>query len=205
MNHRDAWDMIPWLVNDSLDGVQREALEQHLEQCADCRGELHAQRELMQAMNARPLVEAMPRASLQGLWKRIDADALQAHTPSAATGRATHVAPRWLGVAAAGVVMALGAALAVLGPWRSEPAAQFRTVSDADVPLPEGSIRAVFSGELTLDELHALLQEARLRAVAGPTASGVYTLAPPSQRDAQGALEVLRAHPGVRFAEPAAK
>lgn len=203
MNHRDAWELIPWLVNDSLDAQQRAALEQHLDACTDCRTELHVQRELMQAMNARPLVEAMPRASLQDLWKRIDTGELQAGAPPGAVTRTRTALPRWLAAAAAGAVVALGAALALPGPWRGDARGPFRTVSDAPAPLPDGSIRAVFSGELTLAELQSLLQETRLRTVAGPSSSGVYTLAPASPRDAQSALAVLRAHPGVRFAEPA--
>lgn len=202
MNHRDAWDLVPWFVNGSLGAAERAALEHHLDECADCRGEVHAQRQLMQSMRAQPQVEAMPRASLQRLWDRIDAQALPEHADDRPPARQRLASPRWFAAAAAGIVLALGTTLVLLGPWRTEPAGQFRTVSDPAATLPEGSIRAVFAGELTLAELQLLLQEARLRAVSGPTSSGVYTLAPASARDRAAALEVLRAHPGVRFAEP---
>lgn len=205
MNHHDAWDLVPWFVNGTLGAAEHAALERHLDECADCRGEVHAQRELMQSMRAQPLVEAMPRASLQGLWDRIDAQALPEHVASAPPARRHLPSPRWFAAAAAGIVLALGATLVLLDPWRTEPPGQFRTVGDPAASLPDGSIRAVFAGELTLSELQLLLQESRLRAVSGPTSSGVYTLAPPSARDTAAALEVLRAHPGVRFAEPVAQ
>jgi hypothetical protein len=205
VNHRDAWDLVPWFVNGTLGAAEHAALERHLDECADCRGEVHSQRELLQAMRAQPQVEAMPRASLQRLWDRIDAQALPDQADAAPSAPTRPAAPRWIGAAAAGIVLALGATLVLLGPWRAEPAGQYRTVSDQAAVAPEGSIRAVFAGELTLSELQLLLQEARLRAVSGPTSSGVYTLAPASGSDTRAALEVLRAHPGVRFAEPVAR
>lgn len=205
MNHRDAWDLVPWFVNGTLGAAERAAMERHLDECADCRGEVHSQRELMQAMRAQPQVEAMPRASLRRLWNRIDAHALPQRADATPSARRQPAASRWFAAAAAGIVLALGATLVVLGPWRAGPAAQYRTVSDQAASLPEGSIRAVFAGELTVSELQQLLQDARLRAVAGPTSSGVYTLAPASGSDTRAALEVLRAHPGVRFAEPVAR
>jgi anti-sigma factor RsiW len=201
MNHREAWDLIPWLVNDSLDAARRAALEQHLGDCPACRGEVQAQRELMHELNSRPLVEAMPRASLQRLWARLDAGVAPARRAAAAAGRARAPAPRWI-LAAAGILLVLGASLAMFAPWRAGPAADYRTVAEtSDSPAP-GSIRAVFAGGMTVAELQALLQETGLHAVSGPTASGVYTLAPVTARDAPAALAVLRAHPGVRFAEP---
>ena len=203
MNHRDAWDLIPWLINGRLDAGQRAGVERHLDECAECRSELQVQCELMQAMNARPLVEAMPRASLRRLWDRIDAESLPAQTAAAAPVPARARRLRWLAAAAAGIVLALGLALTLGGPWRGSPQAEYRTVSDPGAAPAAGSIRAVFAGDLTVAELQALLQEAGLRARSGPTASGVYTLAPAPAQDPRVALEILRSHPGVRFAEPA--
>jgi anti-sigma factor RsiW len=201
MNHHEAWGLIPWLVNGSLDATQRASLEQHLDECPACRGEVQAQRELMHALNNRPLVEAMPRASLQRLWARLDAGAPPARPASAAAGRVREPAPRWV-LAAASILLVLGASLAMLAPWRAGPTADYRTVTDTTDAPAAGTIRAVFAGGMTLAELQALLQETGLRAVSGPTASGVYTLAPAAASDTPAALEALRAHPGVRFAEP---
>ena len=70
---------------------------------------------------------------------------------------------------------------------------------------PRATIRAVLAPTLTLGELQALLGQAQLQIVAGPSDAGVYSLAPMSAQAAaatQPALAQLRAHPGVRFAEP---
>ena len=73
MNHRQAWDLIPWFVNGSAPESRSEPLQRHLAECPACRDEVAAQRSLMQAMKTRPLVENMPHGSLQKLWTRIDA------------------------------------------------------------------------------------------------------------------------------------
>ena len=62
-------------------------------------------------------------------------------------------------------------------------------------------IRAVFSPAITLAELQAILGEAQLKIVAGPTEAGVYSLAASSSRPAGISLTLLRQHAAVRFAE----
>lgn len=209
MNHQEAWELIPWLANDTLDGAPREQLEQHVGGCALCRGELATQRSLIDAMHAAPQVEAMPRASLQRLWDRVDADAPLGEAPPsppapAPARRTRHPAAPL--AAAAGVILLLGAVLlTTLHTARNEQAAPYRTVSEASTPVPAGAIRAVFSGTITLSQLQTLLDDAGLRIVAGPTASGVYTLGLSAEGgDGDAALAALRTHPAVRFAEPAA-
>lgn len=203
MNHRDAWNLIPWLVNGSIEDAGRERLEEHLACCAGCHAELQAQRALFEAMNAGPRVEAMPPASLQKLWSRIDAE------PAPWTRRPPARQPRrkspalWQRAAAAAAILLLGVTLfAVLQPGRESSTATYRTVTDPATHPPAAAIRAVFAGDMPLAELQGLLQAAGLRIVAGPTASGVYTLQVASGASAAPALEVLRAHAAVRFAEP---
>jgi len=49
--------------------------------------------------------------------------------------------------------------------------------------------------------LQAILDEAQLRIVSGPTEAGVYSLAAVSSRPVSDSLALLRAHAKVRFAE----
>ena len=60
MNHRQAWDLIPWFINGSAPDSRSASLEHHLRECPECRAEVEAQRAIMQAMKKRPLVETMP-------------------------------------------------------------------------------------------------------------------------------------------------
>lgn len=203
MTHEEAWDLIPWLVNDSIEPAQRAYLEQHLDGCMRCHGELKAQRVLLQAMNAGPQVEAMPRASLQKLWARLDADATPAAVRKTPALRQRLTSFSWMLASAACLVLLLGASVLALLRSAEPPAAAYRTVADPAMPAGSG-IRAVFAGDLQLAELQGLLEITGLSIVAGPTASGVYTLdAAASGADSRAALAMLRAHPAVRFAEPA--
>ncbi|HEX9404189.1 MAG TPA: hypothetical protein VF917_07145, partial [Steroidobacteraceae bacterium] len=69
-------------------------------------------------------------------------------------------------------------------------------------PRPQGEvIRAVFSPTITLVELQAVLDEAQLRIVSGPTEAGVYSLAANSGRPVSASLASLRRDEKVRFAE----
>lgn len=199
MTHEEAWDLIPWQVNDSIDALQRVRLARHMEGCTRCQAELRTQQALLQAMNAGPQVEAMPRASLQELWARIDADAAPA-APPVPMLRQRLTSLSWMVAGAACLVLLLGASLLALLRPGNPPADTYRTVTDTPALPAVTGIRAVFAGDLRMSELQALLESTGLRIVAGPTASGVYTLE--AAGEAGDALAALRAHPAVRFAEP---
>jgi hypothetical protein len=228
MNHRSAWDLIPWLVNGTVAENDRADLQHHVQNCAACREEIETQRALLQGMRTRPQVESMPHGSLQKLWQRIDAQQFDGPADAAmhdtsATAATSAIPPtsvihpasaqraarspralRWLAAAVVlqAVLLGILATILLRGPQGQTDGA-YRTVSTpAAVPGP-ASVRAVFSPDMTLGELQALLERAHLRIVNGPSPDGVYTLATASRTDdPKQALLTLRAHPGARFAEP---
>jgi len=68
--------------------------------------------------------------------------------------------------------------------------------------VPHEAIRAVFAPDVTLVQLEAVLDDARLRIVAGPSEAGVYSLAQTGEHGSVAeALTRLRGHTEVRFAE----
>jgi len=203
LSHAEVWDLIPWWINGRLAAPQRPAVEAHLRTCSECRAEVRVQQALMDNL-LQGGVEYVPSASLQKLWKRIDAPA-----PVKADRTASSV--RWL--AAAVVLQALGLAWLGNAQWSraptvasAMPAAEYRTLAAPAAPAPGAVIRAVFSPALTLGELQNLLALSNLKIVSGPTEAAVYSLAAATAsqdpRWIENALARLRAHPGVRFAEP---
>jgi anti-sigma factor RsiW len=200
MNHKHAWELIPWYVNGTVSDAKRDNLQFHLEHCSLCRDEVAAQRALLQAMKTRPQVESMPHASFQKLMARIDSEP-EVQRPAYVRSPRTL---RWLTAAVVLQALMLGALTTLLlrSP-RGEVPATYQTVS-SPAPAPGApSIRAVFSPDMTLGELQALLERSRLRIVDGPSPDGVYTLATASVGDdSKQALLTLRAHPAARFAEP---
>lgn len=204
MNHTDAWDLIPWVVNGRAAADQSTRFERHLTHCAECRAELDAQRELMQSMQTRPTVETMPHASLQKLWARIDGEP-PVRSSAAPVPRRWPGQSGWLAAAVVVQTALLGVLSIVLLNSRDTPTDQgaYRTVSSPAAIADTPAVRAVFAPDTRLGELQVLLERAHLHIVNGPTAEGVLTLALATPAgDAQQALSMLRADPHARFVEP---
>jgi anti-sigma factor RsiW len=230
MNHDEAWDRIPWLVNGRADEAEREHLEAHLRVCEECRIEVAVQRQVMSAIANDKRIDVVPGTAFQRLWDRISADELDdepefvgsddTSAPPEKTAAPVVSQPRnrpltrWL--AAAVIVEAVGlialmAALSARGVDRqpaAQPFGEYRTVTSSAPQASPGVIRAVFQPTLRVSDLQQLLEQSGLRIVSGPTEAGVYTLASSTSEDharVDRALGELRAHPSVRFAEPVGK
>ena len=181
--HRQSWDLIPWLVNDTLDNGLREMVEAHLRNCTDCREELAFQRRVQAGMIERaPDDDAAAPAALARLFERIDAEdgataddagydplAIERARPSTAsgTGARQRRLSRWL--AAAVVVEALGLiGLGILLAGHPDATVQdgaYKTLSQDLQPPTRAQIRLVPSPTLSVGDLQALLGEAGLRIV----------------------------------------
>ena len=80
---------------------------------------------------------------------------------------------------------------------------QYETLSSAPVEAAAGPRLAIaFAAETPEGELRALLQETGARIVEGPSPRGIYTLALDADAPLEDVVARLRAHPGVRLAEP---
>lgn len=206
--HRESWELLPWLVNDSLDDAQTQRLKAHMEDCAECRREYAEQLLLQQQLLREESVLYTPHASLRKLMTRIGQDEIappnESVRPPAA--RATR-RMRWLTFAVAaealGLVVLIGALTLQSDYDRSQP--RYSTLSSAPTVIPPGpAARVVFSPTVSLAQLGELLRSYQAQVVAGPSEAGVYTLVFPAARDQKevaAAITRLRANPEVRFAE----
>ena len=207
--HQTISSLIPWYVNGSIGEPERQRVDAHLMLCADCRDDLTKERCIYQGMNADTTVEYMPAASLKRLQARLDGIGAAAAAEAPAVGTALRTPGRraipWQGLMAASVaVMALALSVLAADRWmqyRAHSAANYFTTTTATARAPDEVIRAVFSPTVTLVELQAILDEAGLRIISGPTEAGVYSLAANSRQPVSTSLAVLRAHAKVRFAE----
>ncbi len=212
--HQDISALLPWYVNGSIDERDRQRLDAHLALCADCRDELAREQWIYEGMTAETAVEYMPAASLKRLQARLDGVAAASPDPRADVRTHELAAAQkpgggplaWPGLMAASVaVMAVALSLLAADRWmqfRAHAAVpDYHTVTTS-TPRPQGEvIRAVFSPTITLVELQAVLDEAQLRIVSGPTEAGVYSLAANSGRPVSASLASLRRDEKVRFAE----
>jgi Putative zinc-finger len=210
LEHQDVSALIPWYINGSVDELGRQRVDAHLLLCVSCRDDLARDRRLYQVMTAEAAVEYMPATSLKRLQARLDAidGATGTHVRAdvAATDEPRRRSMPWQGLIAASVaVMAVALSLLATDRWLQfrAHAAQpnYYTVTTPATHAPDEVIRAVFAPTITLVELQAILDEAQLRIISGPTEAGVYSLAANSHRPVTSSLALLRAHAKVRFAE----
>jgi anti-sigma factor RsiW len=173
-------ELLPWLVNGGLEDPEREAVTRHVAGCADCQAEVT----LLRAM--RRGVKAIEPAGAGELgWQRL----------RRSLGGATRtVTPRWVMPAAlaASLVIVAQAALLVT---RTPETVRYEPLSG---PVAEDTLAQVrFAPEASEAELRALLREAGVRIVDGPSAAGVYLLAAEPDRDPEEAARVLRGRPDL--------
>jgi hypothetical protein len=207
-DHPEISELIPWYVNGTIGAADRQKLDAHFLICAACRDEWLEERRLYQAMSADSGIEYMPAASFKRLQARLDEDAHAAPE----VPRLSHRAPArnrrmpWQRLAAASIaVLAVSIGLVSADKWYRlrdrELPSDYHTVTTAVPRASNEVIRAVFSPTITLVELQAILEEAQLRIISGPTEAGVYSLAASSDRPVNTSLALLRRHAAVRFAE----
>ncbi|RQO53687.1 hypothetical protein DBR47_23545 [Paucibacter sp. KBW04] len=206
--HARAWELIPWVLNGSADAAQRQSLEAHLLQCADCREEMHFQQLLQQGMQQDAEGQCESRdadvdAALRRFWA-------QDQAPIEAAPLAKEARPRFLGLdwprAMAAGLLLQAAALGVLWQRYAGVAHDYQVLSQ---PAEQAvgvapSIRFVPAPQMALGDLQALLQRHHLRLVQSSAEGQFFGLAPSPQARASvpELVKALRAEPGVLLAEP---
>jgi hypothetical protein len=202
--HEEIAALIPWYVNETLGDAARARLEDHILVCVACREDLALEQRIRAGMSADGPLEFMPAGSLKRLRSMLDKESVAA--AEGALQPAPRRARQWQWLTAASFAGALAAAgLLTAGHWLTNSsnrgAPLYHTVTDS-VPRPRDEVvRAVFAPTITLVELQALLDEAQLRIISGPTEAGVYSLAAKSNLPISTSLALLRRHRTVRFAE----
>ncbi|HYJ41104.1 MAG TPA: zf-HC2 domain-containing protein [Steroidobacteraceae bacterium] len=223
--HAEAWALLPWLANGRLPASDREWVEAHVAHCAECRGELDAQRKVATQISrdTSPDMAGTPgstgygstgndeQRSFNKLWARIEASEGAAPSASGVAGgfsSRTSRTVRWL--AAAVVVQGFGLALFGFNALRDN-AGEIVTV--AEVPaqrLNAPAVRVVFAPEASMATINTLLTHQELSIVSGPGTSGNFTAELSAKAVASGAsadsvAAVLSKDPNVTFAQPVAR
>jgi anti-sigma factor RsiW len=209
--HEEVFELFPWYLNGTIAETERQKVDEHVSVCATCRDQLARERDIYRAMSAESSLEYIP-ASFSRLQARLDALSVEkSAAPAVRQSANQHGIPRrrgampWQRIAAASLAFLVLGVLSLVSAdrWaqiRTLPSV-YRTVTTSAPRAPDEVIRAVFSPGITLAELQAILDEAQLRIISGPTEAGVYSLAANSTRPVTVSLSLLRRHASVRFAE----
>jgi putative zinc finger protein len=195
--HSRAFELLPWLVNGSLDTEERDAVEQHVRSCLACHRELKEQQHLRAALRAQPAVHLSPQTNFEKLARSLDG-------PPAIGARPARRFEPFLrfAVAAAVAAIAVGAVL-WLSPTRLDTRGDYQTLSRGAAAAP-GQIDIVFGQSVTQAQMQSLLEEIGGKIEAGPSGVGRYRvrLEAPIASDARldALLAKLNNDPRVRFA-----
>ena len=203
MSHEEAWELLPWLANDSLRGDELNAVLEHLKGCAACRDELRFLPELrLVSDQVRP--EAPPSSTIpQRLNSRIEAHE-QDRRPWIHKASETF---RRRAFAGNGMPFLLAqAALIVLligGIWWTRPEPAFQTLSQT-APETESVhyLRVIFEDTAPAAELRDLLLEVEGTIVSGPSSLGAYVVRLPAEDELEVVTATLRLRDEITFVEP---
>jgi len=217
--HEEAWDLLPWYVNGTLEEAERREVEDHVGACGICREEVRYCRAFGELAREDGDLAVSPGDGLERLRRRA-ASAPEGRAEVRRTSSPRRLGPwrrtptpmRWLLAAQLAGLLLLGGLLAASvpaptgGPVPSAPA--FRTLSDPEaIPGFEPGtplLRIVFSEQTREREMRGALISIGGRIVAGPSPTGVYTVAVAPEDDVPRVLETLRSFQQVLFAEAAA-
>lgn len=188
--HKVVDALLPWYVNGTLEGDEREYVRAHLEECAQCRQEAEWQRELHAACVA---ADSAPGAAnpLRNLRRHLTSRAPKRSLSARIHHgwRRSSLSTRW------GVAAALAGALVTLAvsgvPDIGGPALYHTLGASGRAAHAGGSIVVVFDPATTEAELRRILRETGARLVDGPTQTNAYILDVPAEKR-QDAMQVLR-------------
>jgi len=206
MPHDRAAELLPWLVNDSLDAGEHEAVREHATSCVICRRELAQLETLRTVIAAADGSGTVAVPNMRRINARIDAlvDSKTAGGILLAKLREWFDNPwRAAFVAQTALLVALIALWQL--PQRPEP--EFTTLTEPQT-LPDGHyVRIVFDPTFDAARIATLLEGTRLSIASGPSARGVYTLRfdeGTSGADRAATVAALHGASGVLFVQPIA-
>lgn len=211
--HREAWKLLPWYVNGTLEAFELRRVETHVGRCVLCQAELARCRELATAVQAAGAAAWEPSpAHVARLLTRIETLPVPAQTPRLfrhwwervrTVFASTPLPVRWVCAVQGALMLLLIGRLVWVSP---ETPKLYPTLSSssprANSAKSSPEIRIVFAEDLTERELRAMLSSIGGTITHGPSAVGSYTIAVPPAAPLEEVLEALRQHRKVRLAEP---
>lgn len=199
-------ELLTAALDGTLSAVEREAVDAHLEVCAQCRGDLEHARGAREALRSLPDEIRPPIDVAAAVRAALDGAGASAEAPSGP--------PRWYraaGLVAAAAAIVLGVMILprVTGSEqqdRTNMTAEAGAAADATAPAAAGSGPAATKAALPLEPSATDYDEARLRGLLEhltSATSATMDAAAPLAAPAQGALDCLRRAAGGSTLEDA--
>jgi hypothetical protein len=191
---RRALELLPWYVNGTLEGNERELVSRQLLASLPCRKEFERLRRLQSLMQRADSEDAAAGLAFERLMNRIHAVDSSARKEAVAGH-----GPRWVHFA---IAASLFAAVAMpLGWWGSRPETtpRFETLSHPPADAGATRLRVLFAPGVAEAERAALFARHGLMVVSSPVSDGVVTLELPAGADPAAVVATLKRDPRVRL------
>lgn len=194
--HGRAFELLPWLVNGTLTGAERQAVEEHARTCIACRRELKEQQWLQHTLRAPGTADVSAEAGFDRLERDLDP-----------TVHARRWGKRYAAIARFAVSAAAGIAVLAVLLWFT-PLPELDGGGYTTLATPPATatplLDVVFAEDTTSAEMQALLDDIGGEIVAGPSDVGRYSVRvvadPADAARLRELLEALAADSRVRFA-----
>lgn len=191
---RKALELLPWYVNGTLAGEERELVNRQVSSNITCRKELDRLRRLQELMRRDDAEAVATGRAFERLMERINSSDATRRSQARTAGQKRAWAP--LALAAS---MAMSVAV-LLWWWAAPPAAPgiYKTLTSPQ-PTDPGStvLRIVFAPGVGETERIALLADHRLRIIGQPADDGVVTLAFAEGADQAAIVAALKQDPRI--------
>jgi hypothetical protein len=213
--------LLPWYVNGTLKGEELDLVQQHLRVCIICRREFTVQQRTSKAIRNSSIVDLSPQPSFSRLMRGMSREVYEVSRRKRwwrrLRAQCRHLFHRLsAGLLLRRTLIALPLLFLLIGlapiakhwlaPMSKEP--RYHTLADPSSAPSRGrnDIRIVLAKTIDQEQIKQLLVSLHARIVDGPNSVGAYTIRIASgNRSTQAvltALERLRHHPDVLFAEP---
>jgi hypothetical protein len=206
--HQEIALLLPWFVNNSLEGEELSRVENHIRHCFICRRELVDLRKLATAFGQKSELDIAAETSFARLGGKLVKPTIipTQHKTPRGRGISRYTSNRSVRFAlAASLVLAalLPLALPKMSNYGDD---SFATLSAArPTAMQTGELRVVFAQSLSASDIAALLQQLHGQQVGEANSVGALNIRLNSDGgspDVEQAIAMLRSRPDVLLAEP---
>lgn len=207
-SHDRVAELLPWMVNGTLDNAEEAEVREHVSNCVTCRAQLKLLAELDAAVQQGPSAEVDSFEALDAMRLRLEHDGAAESGRARSRPRPPSRRVRWILFAqAAALVFALGLIFFQRANPQQPPQTSFRTLADTSPATAATGPRArvLFSEGATERQIRQLLHQIGGRIVDGPSEMGLYTVELETDTGDSATVvsrvEALRHDTNVRFVE----
>ncbi len=223
-NHQKIRELIPWYVNGTLSELELDAMNVHIQTCAECRREIECEIRLAPFFRVQPQqleqLENKREEISDQLFRNIDASIAKSQPPmrepvvepvvvplknraqspnhKASRQHKTALKPqnKWIWALVAATVFGVGVPSFLLGRYTQEaPYVALTTPSS----YSGGVVQVVFDADVSDAEIARVIAESQAHSLSQPSPNRVYRLAPAPGTDAEELSRQLRRTPAIQW------